>query len=113
MFITLSHLFQKTTQNAIKLPESLFDRIFIYHQSKGGPSETVHDVGAGNGTCAQKLRSRFAHAIVSDIVGDNVELARHRLAGSPEGGFSSRVARLQEADDIEPGSVDMVFTTNV
>lgn len=101
-----------------KAPESFFDRIFSYHQSKGGVFGTVHDVGAGNGPYAQKLRSRFDHVIVSDIVADNVELARRRLlaGSSPEGqgGFSFRVAKLQEkADDIEPGSVDMVFATNV
>ncbi|KAG6358771.1 hypothetical protein INS49_012290 [Diaporthe citri] len=96
-----------------KAPESLFDRIFSYHQSKGGAFGTAHDVGAGNGPYAQKLRSRFARVIVSDIVAENVELARRRLAGSPGGGFSFRVAKLQDADDIEPGSVDMVFATNV
>lgn len=94
-----------------KPPESFFDRIFSYHQSKGGAFGTVHDVGAGNGPYAQKLWSRFAHVIVSDIVADSVELARRRLTG--EGGFSFRVAELQDAGDIEAGSVDMVFATNV
>lgn len=94
-----------------KLPESFFDRIFSYHQSKGGVFGTVHYVGAGNGPYAQKLGSRFANVIVSDIVADNVELARRRLTG--ERGFRFRVAELQDSDDIEAGSVDMVFATNV
>lgn len=94
-----------------KPPESFFDRTFSYHESKGGVFGTVYYVGAENGPYTQKLRSRFAHVIVSDIVADNVELAQRRLTG--EGGFSFRVAELQDADDIEAGSVDMVFATNV
>lgn len=94
-----------------KPPDSFFDCIFSYHQSKGGAFGKVHYVGAGNGPYAQKLRSRFANVIVSDIVADDVELARRRLTG--EGGFSFRVAELQDSDDIEAGSVDMVFATNV
>jgi SAM-dependent methyltransferase len=94
-----------------RVPDSFFDRIFAYHQAKGGHFGTVHDVGAGNGPYALRLRSRFDHVIVSDIVANNIELARRRLQG--EEGFSFRTSRLQDADDIAPGSVDMVFATNV
>lgn len=41
----------------LKPPQSLFDRIFSYHQSKGGVFGTAHDVGAGNSPYAQELRS--------------------------------------------------------
>ncbi|KAL9094348.1 MAG: hypothetical protein Q9165_003489 [Trypethelium subeluteriae] len=91
-------------------PEALFDRIFKYHQAQGGTFGTSHDVGAGNGPYAQKLRSRFAHVIVSDIVASNVELARNRLGTD---GFTYRTAKLEEAGDIAAASVDMVFATNV
>jgi SAM-dependent methyltransferase len=94
-----------------RVPNSFFDRVFNYHQAKGGTFSTVHDVGAGNGPYARVLRSRFAHVIVSDIVAENVQLARERLRGAD--GFSFRVSKLEEADDIPPGSVDMVFATNV
>ncbi|PKX92303.1 methyltransferase tpcM [Aspergillus novofumigatus IBT 16806] len=94
-----------------RVPDSFFDRIFDYHKAKGGHFGTVHDVGAGNGPYALRLRSRFDHVIVSDIVANNIELARRRLQG--EEGFSFRTSRLQDADDIAAGSVDMVFATNV
>ncbi|TPX09871.1 uncharacterized protein E0L32_008893 [Thyridium curvatum] len=92
-------------------PDSFFDRIIDYHEAKGGYYDTVHDVGAGVGPYAQRLRSNFDHVIVSDIVPDNIKLARMRLKDSD--GFSFRVASLQDADDIPPVSVDMVFATNV
>jgi SAM-dependent methyltransferase len=95
-----------------RVPESLFIRLFDYHQAKGSPFGTVHDVGAGNGVYAKQLRSRFSHVIVSDIVPENIELARHRLHDNAEG-FSFRAAALQDADNIPAGSVDMVFAANV
>ena len=91
-------------------PNSFFDRIFSYHQAHGGAFTTVHDVGAGNGPYAQKLRHKFQHVIVSDIVTRNVELARDRLGTD---GFTYRTAKVEEAEDIPTGSVDMVFATNV
>jgi len=93
-----------------RAPDAFFERIFSYHQAQGGAFGTVHDVGAGNAPYAQKLRSKFTHVIVSDIVAKNVELARDRLGTD---GFSYRPAKVEEADDIPAGSVDMVFATNV
>lgn len=93
-----------------RVPESFFDRIFSYHEGQGGTFGTIHDVGAGNGPYAQKLRSKFDHVIVSDIVAKNVELAQDRLGTD---GFTYRVAKVEDANDIAPGSVDMVFATNV
>ncbi|KAK6858846.1 S-adenosyl-L-methionine-dependent methyltransferase [Apiospora arundinis] len=94
-----------------QVPDAFFDRIFAYHEGKGGQFGTVHDVGAGNGPYAKRLRARFAHVIVSDIVPTNVQLAQKRLRGLD--GFAFRAAKLEEADDIPAGSVDMVFATNV
>ncbi|KAI9667454.1 MAG: hypothetical protein M1821_000270 [Bathelium mastoideum] len=91
-------------------PDALFHRIFDYHQAQGGSFGIIHDVGAGNGPYSQKLRSRFAHVIVSDIVAKNIELAQDRLGND---GFSYRAAKVEEAEDIPSGSVDMVFATNV
>lgn len=89
---------------------SFFDRIFSYYAAHGGAFTTVHDVGAGNGPYAQKLRHKFQHVIVSDIVARNVELARDRLGTD---GFSYRTAKVEEVEDIPAGSVHMVFATNV
>ncbi|PYI14340.1 S-adenosyl-L-methionine-dependent methyltransferase [Aspergillus violaceofuscus CBS 115571] len=91
-------------------PDVFFQRLFTYHQSHGGKFGTVHDVGAGNGPYAHILRSKFQHVIISDIATENVVLAEDRLGHD---GFSYRAARVEESDDIAPGSVDMVFATNV
>jgi hypothetical protein len=91
-------------------PQSFFDRIYRYHQQNGGKFGTAHDVGAGNGPYSAQLKSRFQHVIVSDIVSDNVKFAEDRLGTE---GFSFRTAKVEEADDIPQGSVDLVFATNV
>ena len=91
-------------------PSCFFERIFQYHHSHGGIFNTIHDVGAGNGPYATKLRSKFQHVIVSDIAPENVALAKDRLGTD---GFTYRAARVEQADDIPDGSVDMVFATNV
>lgn len=94
-----------------QVPDAFWDCIFGYHQSKGGDFGTIHDVGAGNGPYAQRLRSRFASVIVSDIVAENISLARQRL--KDQEGFTFRTAALEDANDIPAGSVDMLFATNV
>ena len=91
-------------------PDVFFERLFHYHQKHHGIFGTVHDVGAGNGPYAEKLRSKFQNVIISDIASDNVNLAKDRLGTD---GFSYRTARVEEGDDIPTGSVDMVFATNV
>ncbi|KAF2648490.1 S-adenosyl-L-methionine-dependent methyltransferase [Lophiostoma macrostomum CBS 122681] len=91
-------------------PQSFFDRIYSYHEELGGNFGTAHDVGAGNGPYSAELRSKFQHVIVSDIIDDNVKFASERLGTD---GFSYRTAKVEEADDISPGSVDLVFATNV
>ncbi|KAH6629933.1 S-adenosyl-L-methionine-dependent methyltransferase [Chaetomium sp. MPI-SDFR-AT-0129] len=93
-----------------RAPDRFFERIFRYHEQKGAPFETAHDAGAGNGPYADKLRSRFQNVIISDIVAENVRLAQDRLGTD---GFQYRVSKIEEADDIPRGSVDLVFATNV
>lgn len=94
-----------------KPPESLFRRIFDYHEAHGGSFGTVHDVGAGNGPFASTLASRFAHVILSDVAASNMELAKQRLGNT--GTFTYRTAGMDEIEDLAPGSVDMVFASNV
>jgi 2-polyprenyl-3-methyl-5-hydroxy-6-metoxy-1,4-benzoquinol methylase len=91
-------------------PQSFFDRIYRYHEQHGGSFGTAHDVGAGNGPYSLQLRSKFDHVIVSDIVAENVQLAEDRLGAE---GFSYRTAKVEEAEDISPNSIDLVFATNV
>ena len=91
-------------------PDVFFERLFHYHEKHHGEFGTVHDVGAGNGPYANTLRSKFQHVIISDVMSDNVVLAKERLGTD---GFSYRAARVEEGDDIPDNSVDMVFATNV
>ena len=91
-------------------PDVFFDRIFRYHEAHNGEFGTVHDVGAGNGPYAAKLRSRFEHVILSDISAENVALAKERMGTY---GFTYRTAGLEVCDDIPKASVDMVFATNM
>ncbi|KAF4155536.1 hypothetical protein CNMCM6069_007944 [Aspergillus lentulus] len=93
-----------------QVPPSFFQRIYRYHRENGGRFGTVHDVGAGIGPYAEELRSKFQHVIVSDIVPKNVQLAEEHLGRD---GFSYRAAPVEDADDLPPGSVDLVFATNV
>ncbi|KIA75324.1 hypothetical protein HK57_00203 [Aspergillus ustus] len=94
------------------VPPAFWSRIFTYHASKTNTTfNTVHDIGAGNGPYAQNLRSRFANVIVSDIVAENVALARERLSGQT--GFTFRIAPLESRNGITPESIDMVFAANV
>lgn len=95
-------------------PDSFFERIYNYHGQHGqhgGRFGTAHDVGAGNGPYSEKLRARFEHVVVSDVVKENVQLAEARLG---KDGFSYRVGKVEDAvADFTDGSVDMVFATNV
>lgn len=67
-----------------------------------------------------QLRSRFSNVIVSDIVPDNIALAR-QLLSSPSstsengegGGFSFRAADISSTANIPAGSIDLVFAANV
>lgn len=91
-------------------PESFFQRIFDYHIAHDGRFDVCHDAGAGNGPYAAKLKQKFGHVIVSDLTRSNVDLARKRLGDT---GFSHRQAKIEQADDLSPGSVDLVFATNM
>lgn len=90
-------------------PNTFFDRLFRYHEENKGAFETIHDAGAGNGPYAGILRSKFNHVIISDIVSENVVLAKERNGTD---GFSYRTAPVENSDGIADGSVDMVFITN-
>lgn len=91
-------------------PDVFFDRIFQYHEEHSCHFGIVHDAGAGNGPYAKKLRSRFDNVIISDIIPENIQLAQERLGTD---GYRYRASKIEEADDIEPGSVDLLFATNV
>lgn len=92
-----------------QVPYSFFQRIYNYHQGHSGRFETVHDAGAGNGVYSKELRSKFHHVIVSDVVAENVRQAEERLGTE---GYSFRVGKMEELDEIPAASVDMVFVMN-
>lgn len=89
-------------------PSSFFDRIFEYHSEHNGSFDRVHDAGAGGGVHSAQLATRFSHVVVSDAGGENVETAKSKL-GTGSDKFSFRVAKVEDADDLAPASVDMIF----
>jgi ubiquinone/menaquinone biosynthesis C-methylase UbiE len=93
-----------------QVPETFFERIFRYHKEKNAGFGKAHDAGAGNGPYSQTLRNQFDHVVVSDIVPENVEYAKERLGND---GYSFRVAKVEDGNDILDGSVDLLFATNV
>ncbi|KAL5316087.1 hypothetical protein ACEPPN_016964 [Leptodophora sp. 'Broadleaf-Isolate-01'] len=110
IFAQDKHFWNNYLKGRPRAPDVFFERIFNYHKVQGGAFGTAHDVGAGNAPYADKLRSKFSRVIVSDIVPKNVELARDRLGTD---GYSYRAAKVEEADGLPAGSVDLVFATNV
>nr|POF02475.1 methyltransferase tpcm [Quercus suber] len=104
------HFWNNYNRGRPQPPDTFFDRIFRYHEAHHGTFDTVHDAGAGDGPYSQRLRSRFAHVIVSDVTASNIRLAENRLGTN---GFTFREAKVEEADDLITSSVDLFFATNV
>ena len=88
------------------IPDSFFERVYKYHTEHGGKFSVVHDMGAGVGVQSSRLANRFDHVVVSDIVPANVELAKSRLGTEK---YSYRAAKIEDAEDLDEASVDMVF----
>lgn len=94
-----------------QVPDCFFSRILGYHAEHGGHFGTLHDAGAGPGVHTARLSKRFQQILVSDASKSNISIARTHL--EKEGNCSFRIARLEDADGLEPASMDMVFATNV
>nr|POE70856.1 methyltransferase tpcm [Quercus suber] len=104
------HFWNNYNKGRPRPPATFFDRIFQYHESHNGTFDTVHDAGAGDGPYSQRLKSKFARVLVSDVAASNIKLARDRLGTD---GFTYREAKVEEADDLRASSMDMFFATNV
>ena len=87
-----------------------------YHRAHDAHFDTAyhvgaaHHVGAENSPHARQLRDLFHHVIVCDVMPENVRLAQGRLGTD---GFSYRIAPIEQANDMTPGSVDLIFAANV
>ncbi len=94
-----------------RVPDAFFERIFeAFTRPRAEPLGLFTTSELEVGLTPGKLGSRFDHVIVSDVVAGNVELARRN---NPGPGFTFRVAKVEDMDNLVPGSVDMVFATNV
>ncbi|KAK3670817.1 hypothetical protein LTR78_009261 [Recurvomyces mirabilis] len=87
------------------IPDSFFNLIYDYHTSNGGSFVTVHDAGAGAGVQSTQLSKRFRHVLLSDPPEENMAVAQRKLASEQ---FSFRLAKLENINDIEFKSIDMV-----
>lgn len=94
------------------VPDSYFDRIIEYHAQNGGEFNVWHDMGAGSAVHTTRLAPKFKKTIVSDSGASNVEAAKSYL-GDKSDSYVFRVAKGEEASDLEPGSVDLVFGANM
>ena len=88
------------------IPNGFFDLIYDYHKSNGGAFDTVHDSGAGAGVQSVQLSKKFRHVLLSDPSEENLSAARRKLGSSDQ--YSFRLAKLENVDDIESGSIDMI-----
>ena len=93
-----------------QMPDQLFKRICQYHAEHGGHFDVVHDVGAGIGVHSARLAKHFDHVIVSDIVPENMEMAKERLGQDK---YSYKVMNVEDANALEEGSVDMVYAATM
>ncbi|KAH7086122.1 S-adenosyl-L-methionine-dependent methyltransferase [Paraphoma chrysanthemicola] len=94
-----------------RVPDSYFERIIEYHARNGGEFNVWHDMGAGSAVHTRRLAPKFKTTIVSDSGASNVEAAKTYLG--EDDSYKFRVAKGEEAADLEPGTVDLVFGANM
>lgn len=94
-----------------KVPDSYFERILEYHAQHGGEFNVWHDMGAGSAVHTRRLAPKFKTTIISDSGASNVEAARSYLGENDA--YKFRVAKGEEAADLDPSSVDLVFGANM
>lgn len=92
------------------LAESVLQRIWQYHASKGGEFNLVHEPGAGAGIHSHRIANKFKHSIVSDISASNIALAKSHLKDLDN--LTFRVGPLEDYEGIEKESVDMILAIN-
>lgn len=93
------------------VPSSFFERLFDYHASHGGEFGTVNDVGAGPGTFSKVLADRFDHVILTEPVGDTLDIAKKLLGAESTSTFEFRQSTAED-DSLRPGSVDVAIACN-
>ena len=95
-----------------RVPDSYFERILEYHARNGGEFNVWHDMGAGSAVHTKRLAPKFKKTIISDSGESNIEAAKSYL-GEKSDSYKFRVAKGEDASDLEPGSVDLVFGANM
>jgi SAM-dependent methyltransferase len=94
-----------------EVPDSYFERIIEYHAQNGGEFNVWHDMGAGCAVNTRRLAPKFKTTIISDSGVSDVEAAKSYL--DEDESYKLRVAKGEEAADLEPSSVDLVFGANM
>lgn len=94
-----------------KIPQSFFDRIFDCHAQHNGTFDNAHEVGAGVGVHSHRLAARFKHVLVSDVIEENVSIARMRLKDNNKYNFMS--ASLEDTIKLPADSMDLVFASTM
>ena len=101
---------EKYLKGRPSIPEIAFERTCKYHADHGGHFGVAHDVGAAVGIHSPRLAKYFEHVIVSDIVPDNIELAKERLGTER---YSYKAMSMEDADAVAESSVDLVFAATM
>ncbi|PVI00971.1 S-adenosyl-L-methionine-dependent methyltransferase [Periconia macrospinosa] len=94
-----------------RVPDSFFERIVEYHARHGGQFDVWDEIGAGGAVHTKRLSNKFKKTIISDSGASNIEVAKNFLGESDS--YQFRIARSEEASDLEPNSVDLVFGANM
>ncbi|KAF2217840.1 hypothetical protein CERZMDRAFT_18001, partial [Cercospora zeae-maydis SCOH1-5] len=99
------------TQGRPLLPDILLRMVWMYHSSKGGSFDVVHEPGAGIGLYTERLAQKFRHVITSDTERSSLDIATRRLRHLKN--VEYRLAKMESAMRLPREEVDMVFAVNV
>ena len=94
-------------------PDSLFSRIYRYHQHQCDKWTVVHDAGSGAGFAAGALAKRFDTVAVSDPNAEYVNVAKRRLEQiDTEAKFVFHQSTAEDQSWLSADSLDMftIFT---
>ena len=94
-------------------PDSLFSRIYRYHQHHCDKWTVVHDAGSGAGIAAEALAKRFDTVAVSDPNAEYMNIAKRRLEQiDTETKFVFHQSTAEDQSWLSADSLDMftIFT---
>ena len=94
-----------------KVPRSLFQQIFGYHESHGGAFDIVNDIGAGPGTFSTVLAQKIKQVILAEPSKQTLDVAKRILNREDHLNFQYYDASAEESV-LPGGGVDMAFVCN-